>query len=205
MSDKVKPPCWVIPTEKIPHYGARRLTMGPDAIDMRMALETHGRWEPRTKDLEDDVNFRQVIPYVVVTNTKTNKFMILERTKEQEEARLHGDICIGAGGHLELMDVIAGQSVIEAGTKRELLEEIGFTDDLLQFIGILCVTGPYQPKVHHVHIGAVYHLMTEREDFGGELEKQKPKWMTRAEVAMLYPRMETWAKIVTADYLGINA
>ena len=81
MSDKVKPPCWVIPTEKIPHYGARRLTMGPDAIDMRMALETHGRWEPRTKDLEDDVNFRQVIPYVVVTNTKTNKFMILERTK----------------------------------------------------------------------------------------------------------------------------
>jgi predicted NUDIX family phosphoesterase len=205
MSDKPKPPCWVIPTDLIPFYGARRLTMGPNAIDMLKALENYGSWEPRTQALEDDVSFRQVIPYVIVTNTKTNKFMILERTKAQEEARLHGDVCIGAGGHLEQIDVVAGQSVIEAGTRRELLEEIGFTDGILQFIGILCVTDPAQPKVHHVHIGAVYHLMTEREHFGGEIEKQKPQWMTRQEVADLYPRMETWAKIVTADYLGINA
>lgn len=205
MSDKPKPPCWVIPVDQIPFYGDNRLTMGPRAVEMLQALEKKGRWEPRTQALEDDVTLRQVIPYVVVTNMKTNKFMVLERTKAQEEARLHGDVCIGAGGHLELMDVIEGHSVIEAGTKRELLEEIGFTDGILQFVGILCVTDPYQPKVHHVHIGAVYHLATEREEFGGEIEKQNPKWMTRVEVAMLYPRMEVWAKIVTADYLAINA
>lgn len=197
-----KPPCWVVPRNDIPHYGEKAFTMGEKAADMLHSFDTKGRWEPRNDALENNTDLRQVIPYVLITNSKTKKFMVLERMKSQEEARLHGNICLGAGGHMEPIDY-TGSSLIETAARREITEETGFTVNAFGLVGIICVTDPAEPIVHHVHIGAVYHAFTEEETFGGEIEKQNPKWMHKSELFPLYPRMETWAKIVADGYLGV--
>lgn len=202
-----KPPCWVIPRHLIPHYGKASFTTGERAEDILKALERSGRWEPRTKELEEDVGLRQVIPYVLMTNTVTGKMMVMERMKSQDEARLHGNICLGAGGHMEPVD----KSSIEIAAHREIEEETGFKpeDYTLNFAGIICVTDPNEPTVHHVHIGVVYHGYTTRENFGGEIDKQNSKWMGPDEIAELLPRMEVWAKEVALhhlrEYLGLVA
>jgi predicted NUDIX family phosphoesterase len=203
-----KPPCWVIPRNQIPHYGTASFITGQAADDIMAALETKGRWEPRTKELEEDVSLRQVIPYVLIRNTKTDTYMVLERMKGQDEARLHGDICLGAGGHMEPVD----KKSIEIAAHREIEEETGFTPDQIKgfkFVGIICVTDPAEPIVHHVHIGAVYEATTEEEKFGGETEKQNAKWMGPDEIEELIPRMEVWAREVTfghlREYLNIVA
>jgi predicted NUDIX family phosphoesterase len=199
-----KPPCWAVPVTEIPHYGESQFTTGAKADEILAALEKKGNWEARNQALEDNTALRQVIPYVLIKNTTTNKLMVLERMKSQEEARLHGNICLGAGGHMEPIDW-NGAGLIEAAARREITEETGFEITKLKFVGILCVTDPAEPTVHHVHIGAVYLAETTQETFGGELDKQNPKWMHNDELFPLYPRMETWAKIVASGYLGVLA
>jgi predicted NUDIX family phosphoesterase len=203
-----KPPCWVIPRSKIPHYGRESFFTGKAAEDILLVLVNDGRWEPRTKELEDDVSLRQVIPYVIIKNTKLDKYMVLERMKGQDEARLHGDICLGAGGHMEPVD----KKSIEVAARREIEEETGLAPEQIndfKFVGIICVTDPREPIVHHVHIGVVYEATTEEEKFGGETDKQNAKWMGAEEIEELIPRMEVWAKEVTfghlREYLNIVA
>jgi predicted NUDIX family phosphoesterase len=154
------------------------------------------------------VSLRQVIPYVLIRNTVTDKYMVLERMKSQDEARLHGNICLGAGGHMEPVD----KKDILTAAHREIEEETGFRPDQIKdfnFVGIICVVDPREPVVHHVHIGVVYEATTEEEKFGGETEKQNAKWMGPEEITELIDRMEVWAREVTfghlREYLGIVA
>lgn len=207
-----KPPCWVIPRHEIPHYASLSgFVSGQRADDIMQALTRNGRWEPRTKELEENVGLRQVIPYVMIRNTKTDKYMVLERMKSQDEARLHGNICLGAGGHMEPIDA-GGKNIIEVTAHREIEEETGFApSDItsMKFVGVICVTDPNEPTVHHVHIGAVYEATTEREDFGGEVDKQNHKWMDSDEIGELIDRMEVWARECALnplrEYLNITA
>jgi predicted NUDIX family phosphoesterase len=193
----------------IPHYGTGPFITGQAAEDILRALESKGRWEPRTKELEENVGLRQVIPYVLIRNTVTNDYMVLERMKSQDEARLHGNICLGAGGHMEPIDV-GDKSLIEVAAHREIEEETGFKiTEPLKFLGIICVTDPNEPTVHHVHIGVVYEATTTEEAFGGEVDKQNHKWLGPDEISELIDRMEVWAKEVAfnplREYLNIVA
>src|SRR5215210_5695763 len=57
-------------------------------------------------DAEVSPQFRQVIPYVVVTHG--NNIFTLRRTPKQSEARLHHKVSIGVGGHIN-----PGDGVVE--------------------------------------------------------------------------------------------
>jgi predicted NUDIX family phosphoesterase len=111
---------------------------------------------------------------------------------------------------MEPIDVGDDQKLIETAALREIEEETGFTiTEPLKFVGIICVTDPGEPLVHHVHIGAVYEATTTEETFGGEVDKQNHKWMGPEEIGALTSRMEVWAKEVACnhlrEYLGIVA
>lgn len=138
-------------------------------------------------DAEVSPQYRQIIPYVVVTNG--DDVFTLRRTPKQSEARLHHKVSIGVGGHIN-----PGHGIIE-GMHKELDEEIAIAGRYdLEFAGIL---NDEQTEVGRVHLGVVYLLRSSSRDVRvRETEKMTGNWLPRRELAPLHDSMETWSQIV---------
>jgi predicted NUDIX family phosphoesterase len=118
--------------------------------------------------LEDDERYGQALPYILFYNWRGEEiqFFTYQRRKGVGEERLLGKMSIGIGGHVDLSDVVAGNSVIDAfGTfdcavYREIGEEVQFKngDDEIEkeyhlpitFIGVL---NDQTDSVGRVHYG----------------------------------------------------
>ena len=84
--------------------------------------------------LEVNPDYRQVIPYITFTTTDSDgvkRYVPYVRTPEAGEARLHGKVSIGFGGHMDAKDAIYNEkSVLDLGAtilaaaEREKNEEI---------------------------------------------------------------------------------
>lgn len=96
----------------------------------------------RRHELEQDVSVRQILPYTVIAfHNQTDplrplKYFNYQRGKGIGEARLAGDQSIGAGGHIDLVDVkfdehsvIDLEATIFGALMRELSEELEFCDE----------------------------------------------------------------------------
>jgi predicted NUDIX family phosphoesterase len=138
-------------------------------------------------DAEVSPQYRQVIPYVVVTHG--DDVFTLRRTPKQSEARLHHKVSIGVGGHIN-----PGNGIVE-GLRKELDEEIAIANDYdLQFAGIL---NDETTDVGRVHLGVVYLLRSSgRNVTVRETEKMTGKWLARRELRPLRESMESWSQIV---------
>ena len=142
---------------------------------------------------ERSPEWRQIIPYVVVTNG--DDVFTLRRTPKQSEARLHHKVSIGVGGHIN-----PGHGIIE-GMRKELDEEIAIAGRYdLEFAGIL---NDEQTEVGRVHLGVVYLLRSASRDVQvRETEKMTGQWLPRRELAPLRESMETWSQIVYDEVLA---
>lgn len=87
--------------------------------------------------LEVDEAFRQLLPYVVLTQVGPDdktRFFVYQRGKGVGEGRLLGKVSIGLGGHIDLADVVHEQSIIDltatigSAMSRELQEEVEFSN-----------------------------------------------------------------------------
>jgi predicted NUDIX family phosphoesterase len=194
---------WCVKNSRIPHlHTPSGFIRGVKAAEIASTLAQNGSWEPKTDELENDRNFRQVIPYVIITNYKTGLHLMVERLNKQDESRLHDKVSVGIGGHIEEIDMQFGPDhLLPQASYRELNEETGFSTGSGMFAGIIAVTDPEEPIVHHVHIGVVYHLFTSETDFKGEEDKQKRQWVTPAYLGSCVSRMETWSRIAWNSYL----
>lgn len=128
------------------------------------ALHSAGLWIGPRDALEENSDYRQIIPYVVLRCG--DDFIRYTRTPAGGETRLHGQMSIGLGGHIDMPDVVCtGQSIdleatIVQASERELQEELGEIDVARrEWIGVLTDDGT---DVGRVHIGvvAVWHLLT---------------------------------------------
>jgi len=121
------------------------------------ALAASGLWLGPRPVLEETPAYRQIIPYVVLRYG--DSFVRYTRTPAGGEARLHGRMSIGLGGHIDLSDIIAVDdavdlaATVEAASERELEEELGavVTRDR-QWIGVLVDN---ESSVGRVHVGLV--------------------------------------------------
>jgi predicted NUDIX family phosphoesterase len=138
-------------------------------------------------DAEVSPQFRQVIPYVVVTHG--DDVFTLRRTPKQSEARLHHKVSIGVGGHIN-----PGNGIVE-GLRQELDEEIAIANDYdLQFAGII---NDETTDVGRVHLGVVYLLRSSgRNVTVRETEKMTGEWLARRGLGPLRGSMESWSQIV---------
>jgi predicted NUDIX family phosphoesterase len=138
-------------------------------------------------DAEVSPQYRQVIPYVVVTHG--DDVFTLRRTPKQSEARLHHKVSIGVGGHIN-----PGNGIVE-GLRQELDEEIAIANDYdLQFAGII---NDETTDVGRVHLGVVYLLRSSGRNVAvRETEKMTGEWLTRRELKPLRDSMESWSQIV---------
>ncbi len=140
--------------------------------------------------------WRQIIPYVVVRHG--HSFFLLQRTRKQNEARLHDKLSLGIGGHIN-----PGYDLL-TGLRKELEEEVQIDDAFeLVFAGIL---NDEATEVGRVHLGAVYvlHASSDRVRVL-ETEKMTGQWVPLAGLSERREAMESWSQIVYDQLLAPSA
>lgn len=155
-------------------------------------------WHPRAI-AESDPRLKQWIPYTLVQRADGS---IASYRRKGSEARLHGFLSVGIGGHINPTDAdrsAAGvgiwSSSLRNGLKRELLEEFpGAADGYSRFLGLI---NEDLSEVGRVHIGAVFlHPCANQNPIGGE-ELGDLKWVSSAENHQS-PNLceyETWSRL----------
>ena len=175
----------VVATELLrPYLNAPLIRDGADAM-LDLIAEQHTFIDRPLAERSPE--WRQIIPYVVIRHG--DDVFVLERTARQTEARLHHKLSLGIGGHIN-----PGHTLLE-GLEKELGEEVHVeTDFKLDFAGII---NDDSTEVGTVHLGAVYVLEAATRGVRvRETEKMTGAWTSRAALAPLRERMETWSQIV---------
>jgi predicted NUDIX family phosphoesterase len=187
----------VLPRDRVPggcDFNGVREAADEGMSALQAAVFADGRFMERPL-AEEDVAFKQLIPYVVVRDGAL--VYLMERTAAGGDPRLHGKASIGVGGHLNPVD--EGEDPLADGLRREWSEEL-VTDwePVFRLVGLLNDdTNP----VGSVHLGVVFEV-----DAAGrgvevrEREKLTGRFATLAEVRAAWDRMETWSRLV-ADHL----
>ncbi|PNR95771.1 NUDIX hydrolase [Petrotoga sp. 9PWA.NaAc.5.4] len=152
----------------------------------------YGNFYERNK-IESDNNFRQIIPYVVFKN-KENKILVLKRTQNQGEKRLHNKISIGIGGHINKNDIgISKEQTFFNGMDREINEELWLTSNSKYiYKGII---NDDSEEVSNVHLGILFIGFVEHAEIK-EVENFQSKWLKKEEILQMpYVNLEGWTKI----------
>lgn len=121
-------------------------------------LEDSELWLGQRCKLEVNENYRQIIPYIVLTHN--GKVAAYKRTKKGGEGRLHEKYSIGFGGHIDACDVeynkdselLLEETILIAG-EREITEEVN-TSNIISRKRMGYVIDNDNP-VGRVHLGVV--------------------------------------------------
>lgn len=164
---------------------------------------------------ENDSSLKQVIPYTLVSHG--GQVFRTQRLKKGGEARLHGKLSLGIGGHINPVDGVPPRhtdpgdaDLLDAGCRREIEEEIEIPGGFgLQTVGVI---NDESDDVGSVHFGLV-HLarcetnavtVRETEQLRGEFAPVAAlQEQDRAEPG----RFETWSAMILPhlDRLLANA
>lgn len=182
----------VIPSEK---YALWRYNS--NATSFADLLNDHGIYLHRDY-AETNPDFLQIIPYVIV-HRNNKEYFAYTRLKKGNESRLHGNISIGIGGHVELMKGELPYDNFTEYSHLEIEEELNISNYNSLF---LLETDPplfiydTSNEVGKVHLGVVYTLNVKDEEVSiKETEKIDGKFYTLEEINTLQNRFENWTKI----------
>lgn len=167
--------------------------------------------------LEQDPNYRQVIPYVMLAMRDSNGgtlFVPYARTSQSGEERLRGNVSLGFGGHVDLADVVHSGSVVDllqtvgGAVTRELQEEVNFAHgggdhmDMPMFDNGVLIDD--SNEVGKVHLGVVLTCMlpegtvvTSREDALEILPA-----MSASQLLASGLPLENWSRIILEDIVA---
>lgn len=139
-------------------------------------------------DAEGDPTFQQIIPYVILFNPNTNQYYTYKRIKGSGESRLHGQLSLGFGGHIDSSD--GTNEVVFKGLIRELMEEVDYNNIApVEFIGYIRNS---QSETND-HTGLVFVLLVDHAEVR-ETEKYVGEWMTAEQMEENYFKFEDWGK-----------
>lgn len=140
---------------------------------------------------ENDPSYKQIIPYVILTCG--DKVFCTRRLKKGGEARLHGLISIGIGGHINPCDEDEPGNVLMCGLERELNEEV-----YIEKRGTLIPCGFINDDsngVGSVHLGMCFKMDVSGNVEVKETEKLEGLWSTADKLRSQWDGLETWAQI----------
>jgi predicted NUDIX family phosphoesterase len=156
-------------------------------------IRDHGFFVER-RHAERDLTLKQVIPYAVLE--RDGALFLMRRLGKGGEARLHGKLSVGVGGHVNPVDGAADP--LEEGLRREIEEEVeveGGWDAAP--VGIL---NDDATAVGAVHFGLVYRVrakgparVREREALEGGFE---PRSAVLERLRSDRSRFETWSALL---------
>ena len=158
----------VVERKKIERYiSGRNGLITECAQELFEIIKAEHEFMPRD-EAEQRPDYKQIIPYVILR--RGDEVFVTRRLSKGGEARLHGKISIGIGGHINPVD------------KHGELSPCGFINDDSNAVG-------------SVHLGACFTLPVDGEVSVKETEKLEGLWMTKAELQENYGSMETWTQI----------
>jgi predicted NUDIX family phosphoesterase len=157
----------------------------------------------RRKELEEDPGFKQIIPYAIISNT--DFFYLFKRTSRQREKRLHNQLTLGVGGHMNPGNSKHTEDhYLFDELKREFFEEVkllnGCLIENIDFIGFI---NDDSISVGRVHIGLLYHIKVSNKCVSvNETDKMTADWIKKPDLIEFYEGMETWTKIAFDYYIN---
>ena len=188
----------VVKTEKLNRFLQNRVGLIQDSRQelLELIIKEH-EFMPRP-DAEEDPGFRQIIPYVLLC--QGDKIFTTRRLNKGGEARLHGKISVGIGGHINPVDEQDRERVLMRGLERELHEELS-----IEKAGELEPQGVINDdtnSVGSVHLGLCFTMKVEGAVSVNEVEKLTGAWMTLEELKAEWDNMETWTQIALKGIFG---
>ena len=161
-------------------------------------------------EAETDEDYLQIIPYMICT--QEDKYFLYERLKQGAEARLHGKLSAGIGGHVDwVSDTLSCKETFLFNANKELNEELDITfpidepDDTTvssifrNFTGSLIYDD--SNPVGRVHLGALMTCNLSNVDVAvRETHKIKGSFYSKEEIRTIYQdrgdeAFETWTTI----------
>ncbi len=151
----------------------------------------------RRSQAETDPNYKQIIPYVIMTHA--GKYLSYVRGRRAGETRLVGNRSIGIGGHINPGDNLplfaadfydAYVTAVEREVAEEVIVAAGHTDR------VVALLNDDSNAVGQVHLGLVHCWaldapnVTRREQMITQLS-----FMTPAELRAVRDSMETWSQL----------
>jgi len=154
--------------------------------------------------LEDDPNFKQLIPYALVINEK-KQVLAYTRSKKLGESRLATNFSIGFGGHISVNDIAVNEGsshislewTVFKSCMRELREELRFVNSHdLYDIG-LYIREESNP-VGEVHLGVVniFLLLGEADPVANEKQIELLGWKDFDWLTKNKPFFEKWSQLL---------
>ncbi|MCY8577089.1 hypothetical protein MOD24_14665 [Bacillus haynesii] len=150
----------------------------------------------RRGDAEENPEFKQPIPYVVIK--RGDELFLYERLKGAGESRLHNQLSLGFGGHMNETDGESFKDVLYENTYRELEEELEIEGLETAEIKPLGLINDDENEVGTVHIGILYamELSENAAVTVKETDQISGRWVKIAELENIYDRLETWSQFV---------
>ncbi len=156
-------------------------------------------FRPRS-EVEDDRDFKQIIPYVVFRSG--DQVFSYARGKAGTEARLRKLRSIGVGGHVAEQDAEgrATRDAYEVALRRELAEEVAImTPGRLSTVGLI---NDDSNPVGQVHLGVVHLYELDRPEVTPlEDALADPYFLPIPDLIVRRDEFETWSRIVIDAFL----
>jgi len=151
-------------------------------------------FQPRAR-AETNPNFKQIIPYVVVTDGKSILHYV--RGKKAGEQRLVAKGSIGIGGHINDEDhtlFAFGLQAFQDAVKREVCEELAIQDEFdAKPVGLI---NDDSTEVGRVHFGVVHVLFRTPEKVKkNEQVITQVEFVAIEELKKRREQMETWSQL----------
>lgn len=182
----------VVATSLLTPYIAGQRGLIRENVETALALiRSRHRFLPRAA-AEGDPTHKQIIPYVVVR--RDGQVFATRRLSKGGEARLHGLLSLGAGGHINPFDD-DGDDTLFQGLHRELEEELTLSGGIgdLRFLGLI---NDDSNEVGRVHLGLCFLLDTDGDVTVRETEKLEGFWLPIAQLMEYAGEMETWSSLL---------
>lgn len=154
----------------------------------------------RRGDMEENPQFKQLIPYVFIT--RGDEFFVYERLNGGGEERLHNKLSLGVGGHVNKGEDERFAVNLFENAMRELEEELVFPEGFLRADGTYLHNAGYinddSDSVGAVHLGAVLKLEIpeDMEIDVRETDTLAGSFMTKEQLKENYARFENWSQFV---------
>lgn len=179
----------VVPTSKIFENGYFQGFNNKNIEVYLEIIKQNKQFKPRYL-MEEDPNYKQIIPYVVYHTP--DQVFIMQRKETAGEQRLKNKYTVGIGGHIRALDTESGSIVNWA--KREFNEEILFTGDAdTKIIGLV---NDDSNSVGKVHMGVVISMFSQSKEIKIKSELKSGILVDKKTIDKYVDKMEDWSKLV---------
>jgi predicted NUDIX family phosphoesterase len=152
----------------------------------------------RRGDAEENPEFKQPIPYCVIK--RGNEVYVYERLQGGGETRLHNQLSLGVGGHMNKFETDDFYEQLSVNLERELDEEL-LIDGKRLSLDTIGLINDDENEVGKVHIGLLVIAELEKNATVSvrETDQLKGEWISIENLpyADTYERLESWSKFVT--------